>query len=124
VACRDFGSQLTKRFLDFLARCIGRGANWAASSGGNFLAAMTMHSMSERTSVRMPCTSRFLLTVPPTTASPAALQRIAQRPQFASIVKNVQQRVEAVAHFRRAALRSASSSSRCQRDMSLRIRSH
>src|SRR5580704_10083480 len=30
VACRDFGSQLTKRFLDFLARCIGRGANWAA----------------------------------------------------------------------------------------------
>ena len=27
-------------------------------------------------------------------------------------------------HFRRAALRSAPSSSRCQRDMSLRIRSH
>ena len=30
VACCDFGPQLTKRFLDFLARCIGRGRNWGA----------------------------------------------------------------------------------------------
>src|ERR1700731_2083419 len=30
-------------------------------SGGNCLAAMTIHSMSERASARMPCTSSFLL---------------------------------------------------------------
>src|SRR6202047_5456243 len=30
VARRDFGPQLTKRFLNFLARCIGHGRNWAS----------------------------------------------------------------------------------------------
>ncbi len=30
VACRDFGPQLTKRFLDFPARYIGHGRNWAS----------------------------------------------------------------------------------------------
>jgi hypothetical protein len=69
VACRDFGPQLTKRSI-FLPTASAAAAIGPPSSGGNCLAAMTMHSMSERASVRMPCTSRFLLTVPPTTASP------------------------------------------------------
>ena len=30
VDCRDFGPQLTKRFLDFLARYIGHGRKWAS----------------------------------------------------------------------------------------------
>jgi hypothetical protein len=30
VAHRDFGPQMTKRFLDFLGRCIGHGRNWAS----------------------------------------------------------------------------------------------
>src|ERR1700730_9698204 len=30
VARRDFGPQLAKRFLDFLAHCIGHGRNWAS----------------------------------------------------------------------------------------------
>src|SRR5580693_2909374 len=30
VAHRDFGPQLTKRFLDFLARFVGHGRNWAS----------------------------------------------------------------------------------------------
>src|ERR1700736_5855556 len=30
VARRDFGPQLTKRFLDLLANCIGHGRNWAS----------------------------------------------------------------------------------------------
>ena len=60
VACRDFGPQLTKRFLDFLARYSAMAAIEPPSSGGNCLADMTTHSMSERASVRMPCTSRFL----------------------------------------------------------------
>jgi hypothetical protein len=30
VARRDFGPQLTKRFLDFLARCIGHDRNWTS----------------------------------------------------------------------------------------------
>jgi hypothetical protein len=30
VARRDFGPQLTKRFLDFLARYVGHGRNWAS----------------------------------------------------------------------------------------------
>jgi hypothetical protein len=30
VAHRDFGPQMTKRFLDFLARFIGHGRNWAS----------------------------------------------------------------------------------------------
>ena len=30
VTRRDFGPQLTKRFLDFLAHCIGHGRNWAS----------------------------------------------------------------------------------------------
>src|SRR5580704_16786594 len=32
VAHRDFGPQLTKRFLDFLARFVGHGRNWASLS--------------------------------------------------------------------------------------------
>ena len=53
---RPPADEALSRFSCPLHRAIG-----PPSSGGNCLAAMTMLSMSERASVRMPCTSSFLL---------------------------------------------------------------